>query len=73
MMFDHERHKTLIERLRAIAVKIVLIPDGFIAGAVIPCLPETCIDLLVGAGAGPEALIGDSAVKCPDGTILIKV
>jgi fructose-1,6-bisphosphatase II len=73
IMLDRPRHEEILKRLRNIGVRIILIPDGDIAAAVAPCLSETGVDLLVGAGAGPEATIGGTAVKCLGGTMLVKV
>ncbi len=73
IMLDRERHKKILKRLRALGVRIVLIPDGDIAGSVATCLPETGIDLLVGAGKGPEATIAATAVKCLGGTMLVNI
>jgi fructose-1,6-bisphosphatase II len=54
-------------------VRIILIADGDIAGSIVTCLPESGVDLLVGAGAGAEATIAATAVKCLGGTMLVKV
>lgn len=73
IMLDRERHNKILKRLRKLGVRIILIPDGDIAAAVVTCLPERGVDLLLGAGAGPEATIGATAVKCLGGTMLVKV
>lgn len=73
IMLDRPRHTGLLKELRRIGVRIMLIPDGDIAAAVAPCIHETGVDLLIGAGAGPEATIGAAAVKCLGGTMLVKV
>jgi fructose-1,6-bisphosphatase II len=73
IMLERERHRRLLEELRRLGVRIILISDGDIAGSVVTCLPETGIDLLLGAGAGPEATIAATAVKCLGGTMLVKV
>jgi len=54
-------------------VRIILIPDGDIAGAVVAATPDSGVDLLIAAGAGPEATIAATAVKCLGGTMLVKV
>ena len=54
-------------------MRIILIPDGDIAGAVVTCIPNSGVDLLLGAGAGPEATIAATAVKCLGGTMLVNV
>jgi fructose-1,6-bisphosphatase II len=73
IMLERERHLDLLGRLRKLGVRIILIPDGDIAGSVVTCIPNSGIDLLVGAGAGPEATIAATAVKCLGGAMLVRV
>ena len=73
IMLERERHAEILKTLRKLGVRILLIPDGDIAGAVVSCIPESGVDLLLGAGAGPEATIAATAVKCIGGTMLVKV
>ena len=73
IMLDRDRHKEILKTLRNLGVRIILIPDGDIAGAVVSCFPRSGVDLLLGAGAGPEATIAATAVKCLGGTMLVKV
>jgi fructose-1,6-bisphosphatase II len=73
IMLERDRHIEILKTLRSLGVRIILIPDGDIAGAVVSCNPESGVDLLIGAGAGPEATIAATAVKCLGGTMLVKV
>jgi fructose-1,6-bisphosphatase II len=73
IMLERERHNDILQRLRKLGVRIILIPDGDIAGAVVTCRPASGVDLLIGAGAGPEATIAATAIKCLGGTMLVKV
>jgi fructose-1,6-bisphosphatase II len=73
IMLERERHLEILNTLRKLGTRIILIPDGDIAGAVVTCIPSSGVDLLVGAGAGPEATIAATAVKCLRGTMLVKV
>ncbi len=73
IMLERERHLEILQCLRKMGVRIILIPDGDIAAAVVTCIPSSGVDLLVGAGAGPEATIAATAVKCLGGTMLVKV
>ncbi|MCW4005335.1 MAG: class II fructose-bisphosphatase [Candidatus Bathyarchaeota archaeon] len=73
IMLERERHKEILSQLRKLGVRIILIPDGDIAGAVVSCMPNSGVDLLIGAGAGPEATIAATAVKCLGGTMLVRV
>lgn len=73
IMLERERHREILWRLRKLGVRIILIPDGDIAASVVTCIPNSGVDLLLGAGAGPEATIGATAVKCLGGTMLVNV
>jgi fructose-1,6-bisphosphatase II len=73
ILLERERHAKILKTLRKLGVRIILIPDGDIAGAVVSCIPQSGVDLLLGAGAGPEATIAATAVKCLGGTMLVKV
>ena len=73
IMLERDRHLEILTALRKLGVRIILIPDGDIAGAVVSCIPDSGVDLLVGAGAGPEATIAATAVKCLGGTMLVRV
>jgi fructose-1,6-bisphosphatase II len=73
IMLERERHIEILNSLRKLGVRIILITDGDIAGAVVTCRPGSGIDLLLGAGAGPEATIAATAIKTLGGTMLVKV
>jgi fructose-1,6-bisphosphatase II len=73
IMLERDRHADMLAILRKLGVRIILIPDGDIAGAVVSCMADSGVDLLLGAGAGPEATIAATAVKCLGGTMLVKV
>ena len=73
IILERERHNDILMRLRKMGVRIILIPDGDIAASVVTCIPSSGIDLLLGAGAGPEATIAATAVKCLGGTMQVKV
>lgn len=73
IMLERDRHLEVLNVLRKMRVRIILIPDGDIAAAVASCISDSGVDLLLGAGAGPEATIAATAVKCLGGTMLVKV
>ena len=73
IMLERDRHAEILKTLRELGVRINLIPDGDIAGAVVTCRPGSGVDLLIGAGAGPEATIAATAIKCLGGNMLVKV
>jgi fructose-1,6-bisphosphatase II len=73
VMLDRPRHDEILKTLRKLGVKVILIPDGDIVGAIVAATPNSGFDLLIGAGAGPEATIAATAVKCLGGAMLVRV
>ena len=73
IMLDRDRHNDILKVLRRLGVKVILIPDGDIIGAILAATPNSGFDLLIGAGAGPEATIAATAVKCLDGVMIVRV
>ncbi|MDR0797148.1 MAG: fructose-bisphosphatase class II [Nitrososphaerota archaeon] len=73
ILLDRDRHNDILKVLRMLGVKIILIPDGDIIGAIVAATPNSGFDLLIGAGAGPEATIAAAAVKCLGGVMLVRV
>ena len=71
-VLNRPRHNELISRLRDMSVRIKLIQDCDITGAVAACLPNNDIDMLCGIGGSPEAVISAAAIKCLGGDLQIK-
>jgi fructose-1,6-bisphosphatase II len=69
VVLDRPRHAHLIERVRATGARIKLISDGDVAGGIMPSLPDTGVDMLMGVGGSPEAVLTAAALKCLGGDI----
>ncbi len=67
VILDRPRHKELIERVRAMGVRIRLIGDGDVSAGIAPCWEESGIDLLMGTGGAPEGVITAAGNKCLGG------
>lgn len=67
VILDRPRHRDLIQQVREVGSRIRLISDGDIAGALMTAIPETGIDVLMGIGGSPEAVVGACALKCVGG------
>lgn len=67
MVLERERHQPLIQSLRAIGVRIKLLSDGDVAGAIAPAFPESGIDLYMGSGGAPEGVLAAAAMACLGG------
>jgi fructose-1,6-bisphosphatase II len=73
IILDRPRHAGLIRQVREIGARIRLISDGDIAGALMTTMPETGIDVLMGVGGSPEAVVGACALKCTGGDMQCKL
>src|SRR3954462_5049443 len=69
VILDRDRHKELIEEVRAAGARVRLIPDGDVIGAVSTAWPDTGADILFGIGGTPEGVIAAAALKCMGGEI----
>lgn len=67
VMLDRPRHDQLMADVRAAGARLKLIPDGDVAGAIMAALPGTGIDLLLGIGGAPEAVVAACAIRCLGG------
>ena len=66
---DRPRHDELIREIRETGARIKMIPDGDVAGAVMAATPGTGVDVLLGIGGAPEAVVAACAIKCLGGEI----
>jgi fructose-1,6-bisphosphatase II len=73
VMLDRPRHADLAEQVRAAGARIRFIMDGDVAGAVMAAMPDTGIDLLLGIGGAPEAVVAACAIRCIGGQIQCKL
>jgi fructose-1,6-bisphosphatase II len=69
IILDRPRHAELISQVRETGARIHLITDGDVAGAIMAAREGTGIDLLLGIGGTPEAIIAACALKCLGGVI----
>ena len=69
VILDRPRHEDLITQVRETGARIHLITDGDVAGAIMAARDGTGIDLLLGIGGTPEAIIAACALKCLGGVI----
>ena len=69
MILDRPRHEELIMNVRRSGARIRLITDGDVAGAIMTAREETGIDICIGIGGTPEAVLAASALRCMGGEI----
>jgi len=67
LILERDRHASLIQSLRRTGVRIKLMSDGDVAGAIAPAFPDSGADLYVGSGGAPEGVLAAAALRCLDG------
>ena len=66
-LLDRPRHKKIIQELKKMNVKIKLISDGDVSGALMITDDKYNVDIFLGIGGGPEGVLAASAIdayKC---------
>lgn len=69
VILDRPRHADLIQECRDVGVRIKLISDGDVDGAISTCMPESGVDVLMGIGGSPEGVLAACALKILGGSI----
>ena len=62
-ILDRPRHKKIIDELLDLNVKIKLISDGDVAGALLVTKPIYNVDIYLGIGGGPEGVLAAAALN----------
>ncbi|MDB5076814.1 MAG: fructose,6-bisphosphatase, class, partial [Chloroflexi bacterium] len=69
-VLERPRNETLIAKVRAAGARLKLILDGDVAGALTAAMEDyTGVDMLMGIGGAPEAVLAACALKCLGGEI----
>ncbi|MDY4594839.1 MAG: class II fructose-bisphosphatase [[Pasteurella] aerogenes] len=64
---DKPRHSDIIKKMQQLGVKVMAIPDGDVAAAILCCLPEGNADMLYGIGGAPEGVVAAAAIRALGG------
>ena len=73
MMLDRPRHKEIVAEIRAAGASLRMISDGDIAAAMAPAIVESNVDLYMGIGGSPEAVLAAAGIKCLGGDMQCKM
>ena len=73
MVLDRPRHAELIAEIRDTGARILLISDGDVAGSIATAQEDSGVDILMGIGGSPEAVISAAALKCMGGEMQCKL
>ena len=69
VILNRSRHDAIIAEIRQAGARIRLISDGDVAGALMSTIEGTGVDLLLGIGGAPEAVITACALKSIGGNM----
>ncbi|MCB4822919.1 class II fructose-bisphosphatase [Roseicella aerolata] len=64
---DRDRHKEMIAACRKAGARIMLLPDGDVAGVIAVSQPGTGVDIYMGSGGAPEGVLAAAALRCIGG------
>lgn len=70
VILDRERHRGLIEEVRAAGARIRLIGDGDLSAAISVAISGTGDHCVLGSGGAPEGVLTAAALRCLGGQIL---
>jgi fructose-1,6-bisphosphatase II len=73
MTLDRPRHADIVRSVRETGAALRMISDGDITAAVAPSLPGSGVDLYVGKGGSPEAILAAAALKCLGGDMQVRM
>ncbi len=73
VILDRPRHDQLITEVQQAGARIKLITDGDVAGSIAAARKNNGVDVCMGIGGTPEAVITAAALKCMGGEILGKL
>jgi fructose-1,6-bisphosphatase II len=74
VILDRPRHRDIIRQIREAGARIRLISDGDVSAAIQAAMEDyTGVDVLMGIGGAPEAVLAAAALKCVGGEIQCKI
>jgi fructose-1,6-bisphosphatase/sedoheptulose 1,7-bisphosphatase-like protein len=68
-VLDRPRHTGLVNRLRAMGCRIKFISDCDVTACIATCVKNSGIDIYIGVGGAPEAVIAAAAMRCMKGKL----
>jgi fructose-1,6-bisphosphatase II len=69
MVQERERHEKIIQEIQKAGARVQLFSDGDVTYTIATAFAHTGIDMLVGIGGAPEAVVAAAALKCLGGEI----
>lgn len=68
-ILDRDRHRSLIDDVRAAGARIALISDGDLTAMLATAVPTSGVDVVMGIGGSSEGVLAAAALKCVGGDL----
>jgi fructose-1,6-bisphosphatase II len=68
-ILDRDRHRSLIDDVRAAGARIALISDGDLTAMLATAVPTSGVDVVMGIGGSAEGVLAAAALKCVGGDL----
>ena len=68
-ILDRDRHRVLIDDVRAAGARIALISDGDLTAMLATAVPGSGVDVVMGIGGSSEGVLAAAALKCVGGDL----
>lgn len=68
-ILDRDRHRVLIDDVRAAGARILLVPDGDLTAMLATTVPSSGVDVVMGVGGSAEGVLAAAALKCVGGDL----
>ena len=72
VMLDRPRNQPILDEVRHEGARVKMVTDGDIVAGIQAALPGTGVDMLLGIGGSPEAVLTAAAIRCIGGAVLCK-
>src|SRR5438093_3277139 len=72
-MLDRPRHKEIVDEIRKAGASLSMSRDGDIRAGLAPSIPDSNVDLYMGIGGSPEAVLAAAGIKCLGGEMQCKM
>ncbi len=73
IVLDRDRHKKLMDDIRAAGARIRLIGDGDLSAGISAAVRGTGVHAVMGIGGAPEGVLTAAALRCLNGQILARL
>jgi fructose-1,6-bisphosphatase II len=68
-ILDRDRHRALIDDVRAAGARILLVSDGDLTAMLATAVPASGVDVVMGIGGSAEGVLAAAALKCVGGDL----